>query len=159
MKYSKGLSPLIASVLLVAFTMAVAAIIINWITGFTQQQTTVVAQRGDQQTKCAYSTLYISRTDVSAIGNALNLTVTYMAGTEILNITGIEVRDANGISYVNITIPGTDNYTRNIGLGSVTKLTNYILSGTIPGGVAWSELRVTALCQNQVAIMGITQPL
>ncbi|MBI2085192.1 MAG: hypothetical protein HYT71_01625 [Candidatus Aenigmarchaeota archaeon] len=40
MKHLKGLSPLIASVLLVAFTMAVGAIIINWITGFTQQQTT-----------------------------------------------------------------------------------------------------------------------
>ncbi len=159
MKHSKGLSPLIASVLLVAFTMAVAAIIVNWITGFTQQQTTVVAQRGDQQTKCAYSTLYVSRTDVSVVGNTVNLTVAYTTGSEILNITGIEVRDANGISYVNITAPNTDNSTRNIGIGSVTKFTNYILSGSLPGGVSWSKVRVTALCQNQVAISGITQPL
>ncbi len=158
MKHLKGLSPLVASVLLVAFTMAVAAIIVTWITGFTQQQTTVVAQRGDQQTKCAYSTLYVSRTDVSVIGNTINLTVTYTAGTETLNITGIEVRDANGISYVNTTIPSTDNTTRNIGLGSVTKFTNYILSGSLPGGVSWNRVRVTALCQNQVAILGLTQP-
>ncbi|MBI2085193.1 MAG: hypothetical protein HYT71_01630 [Candidatus Aenigmarchaeota archaeon] len=68
------------------------------------------------------------------------------------------MRDANGISYVNVTIPNTDNATRNIGLGSVNKLTNYILSGTLPGGVSWNRVRVTALCQNQVAILGLTQP-
>ena len=33
---SKGISPLVASVLLIAITMAVAAILANWVTGYTE---------------------------------------------------------------------------------------------------------------------------
>ncbi len=154
----KGLSPLIASVLLVGFTMAVAGILVVWISGFTQQQTTTVGQRADLQTKCSYSSFTIPRNDVSVVGNTLNITVVYSAGSELLNITGFEVRDANGLSYVNIT--NTFNIANstslmNMGLGSVTKFTNYILSGSLPGGVSWSKVRVTALCQNQYTVTGL----
>ncbi len=149
----KGLSPLIASVLLIGFTMAVAAILVVWITGFTQQQTTTVGQRADLQTKCSYSSFTIPRNDVAVVGNTLNVTVVYSAGSELLNITGFEVRDTNGISYVNITVVN-NTAVQNIALGSVTKFTNYILSGAIPGGVSWSKVRVTALCQNQYTVAG-----
>ncbi len=155
MKQFKGLSPLIASVLLVAFTMAVAAIVVVWITGFTQQQTNVVGQRGENQAKCAYSTLSISRNDVSVVGNATNVTISYSAGTETINITGISVRDSSGLSYVNVTSPNTDATVRNWGVGKSDKLVNYILTGQI---ASWAEIRVTALCQNQFTIVGVVRP-
>ncbi|MBI2085190.1 MAG: hypothetical protein HYT71_01615 [Candidatus Aenigmarchaeota archaeon] len=144
----KGLSPLIASVLLVAFTMAVGAIIINWITGFTQQQTT------------GYSVLTIDNSEVNVVGSVINVTVTYAGGTEILNITGFSVRDANGVTYTNATILTNlaANETRNWAVGTQNKFVNYILTGTVPAGVAWSELRVTGLCQSQYAVTGVTRP-
>ncbi len=154
----KGLSPLIASVLLVAFTMAVAAIIVVWITGFTQQQTTVVGQRGENQIKCSSSILTVDKDEVNVLGSALNVTVTYSGGSETLNITGFSVRDANGVTYVNITTPNTDAIPRNWTPGSQNKFVNYILSGALPSGLAWSELRVTGLCQNQFSIVGTTRP-
>ncbi len=156
----KGLSPLIASVLLVAFTMAVGAIIINWITGFTQQQTTVVGQRGENQIKCGYSVLTVDNSEVNVVGNVINVTVTYAGGTETLNITGFSVRDANGVTYTNTTILTNlaANETRNWAVGTQNKFVNYILTGTVPAGAAWSELRVTGLCQSQYAVTGVTRP-
>ncbi len=156
MKQFKGLSPLIASILLVAFTMAVAAIVVVWITGFTQQQTNVVGQRGENQAKCAYSTLSVSRNDISVVGSNLNVTVSYSAGTETLNITGISVRDSSsGASYVNVTSPNTDATVRNWGVGKSDKLVNYILTGNV---LSWAEIRVTALCQNQFSVVGVVRP-
>ncbi len=151
-KNIKGISPLIASVLLVGFTMAVAAVLVVWITGFTQQQTTVVGQRGENQVKCGYSTLSIARNDISIAGNATNITVVYSAGSETLNITGISIKDSSGVSYVNVTSPTADATVRNWGVGRMDKLTNYILTGS-PAG-AWSEIRVNALCQNQYTVVG-----
>lgn len=166
MKNLKGINPLIASVLLIGFTMAVAAVLVLWITGFTQQQTESVGQRGEQQTLCAYSTLSVDRDDVSVLGNStagdgsrFNVTITYSTGTEILNITGIMVRDANGVTYTNTTVPNIDATVRNLGVGSSVKLNNYILSGVMPLGVAWREIRVTALCQSRYTVVGTVNSL
>jgi flagellin-like protein len=49
----KGLSPLIAAVLLIAFTMAVAAILTAWVSNFTKGQTEK-AQVFEEQINCAY---------------------------------------------------------------------------------------------------------
>ncbi|MBI4168120.1 MAG: hypothetical protein HY515_04125 [Candidatus Aenigmarchaeota archaeon] len=165
MRNAKGLNPLIASVLLVGFTMAVAAVIVTWITGFTQQQTETIGQRGDQQTLCAYSTLSIDRDDVSVLGNStndgsrFNVTITYSSGTETLNITGVTVRDANGVTYTNNTVPNIDATVRNLAVGSSVKLNNYILSGIVPSGVTWREVRVTALCQSRYTVVGTVTSL
>ena len=166
MRNVKGLNPLIASVLLIGFTMAVAAVIVVWITGFSQQQTESIGQRGEQQTLCAYSTLSVDRDDVSVLGNSttgdgsrFNVTVSYSTGSEILNITGITVRDANGVTYVNITAPNNDATVRNLAVGSSVKLNNYILSGVMPLGVAWREVRVTALCQSRYVVVGTVNSL
>ncbi len=161
MRRLKGISPLIASVLLVAFTMAVAAVLVTWITGFTQQQTETIGSRGSQQTICSYSGLSINRDDVSVLGNSttgdgsrFNMTITYSAGTETLNITGVTIRDANGVTYVNTTAPNLDATVRNIGVGTSVKLTNYILSGVVPSGLTWREIKVTALCQSKIVVVG-----
>ncbi|MBI4176809.1 MAG: hypothetical protein HY516_00415 [Candidatus Aenigmarchaeota archaeon] len=154
MRHLKGVSPLIAAVLLVAFTMATALVVVTWITDFTQQQTSNIGARGEQQTLCAYSTLSIDRDDISVISNITNVTVTYSTGSEILNITGFTVRDANGVTYVNTTSPNTDSVVRNLGVGSSVKLTNYLLTGQIPSGVAWKEVRVTAVCQSRYVVAG-----
>lgn len=161
MRQLKGISPLIASVLLVGFTLAIAAVVVVWITNFSQQQAETIGQRGEQQTFCAFSTLFLDKDDVSVLpnsttgdGSRFNITVTYSSGTETLNITGVTFRDANGVTYVNITAPNLDATVKNMGVGTSIKLTNYILSGVVPPGVTWKEVKVIAVCQNRYTIIG-----
>ena len=152
----KGISPLIASVLLVAFTMAVAAIVVTWITGFTQQQTTSIGVRGERQVLCSSSVLFIDRDDISASGTNFNVTVTYSGGTETLNITGFALRDSTGVTYTNTTPLGSGATGVNWVSGESRKFINYNLTGNavLPSGVTLSEFRVTALCQSQYAVTG-----
>ena len=48
----KGISPLIGTVLLVAFTIAVAGIISAWIIPYTKRQTALVGEEAETQTYC-----------------------------------------------------------------------------------------------------------
>lgn len=52
----KGLSPLIAAVLLIAFTMAVAAILTAWVSTFTKSQTEK-SQVFEEQIDCSYANI------------------------------------------------------------------------------------------------------
>lgn len=56
----KGLSPLIATVLLIAFTIAVGGLISIWITGFTQTQTQSVGSQATTQITCSNGGIAIS---------------------------------------------------------------------------------------------------
>lgn len=58
MKKRKGVSPLIAAVLLIAFTMAVAAILTAWITQFTKGKQEL-AQTASEKTECVYKGISI----------------------------------------------------------------------------------------------------
>ena len=50
----KGLSPLVATVLLIAFTIAVAGIVSIWLTGFTTNQTQDVTAKANIEVTCSY---------------------------------------------------------------------------------------------------------
>ncbi|MFB6294922.1 MAG: CARDB domain-containing protein [Candidatus Nanohaloarchaea archaeon] len=69
-----GISPLIAAVLLIAFTMAVGAIITTWATTFTQERSQQLSNRSEQMVRCSYAGMDVydvvydsanSQTDVS----------------------------------------------------------------------------------------------
>lgn len=66
-----GVSPLIASVLLIAFTMAVAAILTAWVTQFTQQQTETLGNESSDQIDCSFAQLEIQE----AVAGDSNVTV------------------------------------------------------------------------------------
>ena len=55
----KGISPLIAAVLLIAFTMAVAAILTAWVTTFTEETAEQVGDEGEAQVSCSFAGLSI----------------------------------------------------------------------------------------------------
>ncbi len=153
----KGLSPLIATVILVAFTMAVAAILIVWITDFTRGRTAEVSDRGEKQILCSYSTLEINKGGVSIVGSWMNITVDYVSGSEKLNITGFTVRDKSGYSYINNTVLTNTSSEFNLAPGSKREFRNYNLTGSLSS--TWDEVRVTALCQNQFAVIASVRNL
>jgi hypothetical protein len=51
----KGISPLIAEVLLIGFTIGVAAIVILWATGFTKTSTKTIGSQAETQMSCTYA--------------------------------------------------------------------------------------------------------
>lgn len=57
---NKGISPLIATVLLIAFTVGVAGIISTWLTGFTQQSTKQVGEQSNIEVTCSYGGISLS---------------------------------------------------------------------------------------------------
>jgi len=73
----KGVSPLIATVLLIAFTVAAAGIISGWLQGFTRSTTNTVTSQSQNELICSYagislSSLKYSATDFSLSGKIEN---------------------------------------------------------------------------------------
>jgi flagellin-like protein len=56
----KGISPLIASVLLIAFTVAVAGLISSWLMSFTKTTSETVTQQSNIQLSCSYGGIGLS---------------------------------------------------------------------------------------------------
>ena len=84
----KGLSPLVATVLLIAFTVGVGGLISVWITGFTQTSSKIVSNEGEKQIICS--------------NGAVDLTnLRYCSSTN--NISGI-IKNNGRIALGNITL-------------------------------------------------------
>jgi flagellin-like protein len=52
-KNKKGVSPLIATVLLIAFAVALGAVVMNWGRGYVEDTANVARERSDTEVKCA----------------------------------------------------------------------------------------------------------
>ncbi len=70
----KGISPLIAAVLLIAFTMAVAAILTAFVTTYTQETTSEVGNQSSELVQCAQANIDILGVNDSSGANPLNVT-------------------------------------------------------------------------------------
>ena len=81
----KGVSPLIAAVLLIAFTMAVAAILTAWIAGFTQEHKER-SEEFDKKISCAYSNIELDR-DYAKWDSANQIFYGFVSNTGVDSIT------------------------------------------------------------------------
>ena len=59
----KGISPLIATILLIAFVIAVGGVLSGWLVSFTKERTDEARTQGETDIMCSYSALYISDSD------------------------------------------------------------------------------------------------
>ena len=75
MESIKGLSELIAVVLIIAFVVAVAAIVATFSTGFTRGQITKVQREGGETVDCTSAAVEIVEDSVSKSGSTLYVTV------------------------------------------------------------------------------------
>lgn len=97
---NKGISPLIAGVLLIAFTLAVAAIISGWLSGVMRTTVTQVEKGTEEQVECSKGILEI-------IGNKCDggdLTIV-IQNTGTINLTSFSVyaTATDGTVYTNTT--------------------------------------------------------
>ena len=91
----KGISPLIAAVLLIAFTMSVAAMLTAWVTTFTEERTSSVSNRSEQVFQCSYGGLSIYDAIYHSDSNETDITVANTGTFDFKNVT-VHVFDDGG---------------------------------------------------------------
>ena len=62
----KGISPLIASVMLIAITVAIAALVMGWFSGLTKSTTTTVSNRTNEAVSCSSAQVTIEDVYITA---------------------------------------------------------------------------------------------
>jgi flagellin-like protein len=146
----KGISPLIATVLLIAFTVAVGGIISVWLTGFTRTQTQAVGSQASISITCSnggialsylsYCKPYLSgiltNTGSISLGN-LSLTITY---------TNASLTEKRYLQLLGSTINVTPTCCGNLTL-SPSELTSF--NGSI-GGSNYDMIRVVSNCSGVI---------
>ncbi len=155
----KGVSPLIAAILLIAFTVAVGGIISTWITTLTTTTTGITQAAGEKQVKCATAVFDIVEV-VSSLGvtDSINTTIKYIYGEQDLyffNLTFIDdikssvtVTPRIGINY-NKTNPLKPGMLAVFALNLST--TDVIVAAGLPGN-ALGRVSVLAKCQDTIPI-------
>jgi flagellin-like protein len=132
MKKRKGISPLIASVLLIAFTMAIAGIMATWATTFTRQKMDI----SSQDAEC------IGAIDLGAVEFSNTTLSVKIKNVGLINLTGLKAyteysNKANSKQYTMKDYNFSDPF--------------------IPGSLAWlvvdtgdtaQPLKVTVMAQN-----------
>ena len=143
----KGISPLIAAVLLIGFTVAVGGIIGIWLTSLTKTQTSTVEDFGEKQAKCAGSTLTIKEAKYNMSSTFVNVTLTYETGTERLFNLTVEVSSGGATTQ---SIPAY-----NISSDPFEPGESYAVAVSVAGmQLPPDYVRARAYCQDVIGIIG-----
>ncbi|RLJ01379.1 MAG: hypothetical protein DRP11_04480 [Candidatus Aenigmatarchaeota archaeon] len=78
----KGISPLIAAVLLIAFTITVAAVLATWASSFVKTQTQTIEQSAEQ-TECTKANLRVEEAEWDQANSQLNVLVLNIGDVEL----------------------------------------------------------------------------
>ncbi len=100
----KGMSPLIASVLLIAVTVGVAAILINWFTSYTKGQTSKISS--STTTECTYKNIDFT-SDPTYSSSSHNITLKLEnTGSSAVNVTDeyVEFDGDTNVYHCNVSI-------------------------------------------------------
>ena len=136
----KGISAVIATVLLVAFTVAVAGILSVWSTTLTTTQTQTVSNQTGGQALCSPA-LILDEVKVTSGGGGVN--VTYRnAGNQIITSVKVWARTVSGI-YTNTS------FVPNLAAGE-----SAVTGVPLTGGTANTTdlVRVTGTCASNVQV-------
>lgn len=83
----KGLSPIVATIVLIAFAVAVGGLVALWLTNFATSTTEYTSEQGDKLTACAGSRLKFDTVTANSI---------IYSNPTVKTITNITVYDMNG---------------------------------------------------------------
>lgn len=131
-----GVSPLIAAVLLIAFTMAVAAILTAWVTTFTQEQTGQISNETGSQIRCSFANIQILDADFG--GTSVTVAVTNTGDKDLTNVS------VTAFSGSNVLDVSGDRYIDPLNVGQ-TKSTQVTSSGSNPDRVRVAALNCPAV--------------
>ncbi len=114
----KGISPLVATVLLIAFTLSIAGLLGGWLTSLTKSETDTIQQGSDILVNCSSGVIDI--TDVICTNSSQQLRVA------VANLGDVELYDFSVFAAVNNTFysnsTGGPNSTNTLKTGEQTIL-------------------------------------
>jgi len=146
----KGITPLLATVILIALTLAVAALIGSWLTSVTRMQTGIIEEDIQTQVNCSSALLEISDVICSNDTQKIQVAITNM-GYDIPLYDFSTLVILNNTSYLNST--GGPNSTNPLNPGEQVIL-EYFCSRTqyCMDDVPISKVRVTSyICPDRYA--------
>ncbi len=138
----KGISPLIATVLLIAFTITIATLLASWMTGFTTTQTETTGTTADAEIKCAYGSITIKSMKYNNSDTKLYAEIENNAGdVDLSNIT-FSIILANSSTYTYSTTCNCNDETLR---AAETKIYS---NSSVVGGCNIDKVYVTSNCRN-----------
>jgi len=142
----KAISPMIAVVLLIAFTVAVGGILSTWLSTLATTQTSTVSSGTEKQVRCAASSISILEVRYpSGSGNGnVNITVRYDSGVESLaNITA-ETTARGEIDQATSPAVVSPGESRVITIGSANFPPEFVSAK----GICRTSVAITAECKS-----------
>ena len=148
MTFRKGISPMVATVLLIAFTVAVGGIVSIWITGFTTTSTESVSEQSETELYCAYGGISVSSLNYCSSNSYLSGVIENTNLVDIGNIT-LQIVFSNATQTQKIYLCQNGSSCASIN-GSTMALTPRELASfnvTI-GGSNYNKIHVYTNCSN-----------
>jgi len=141
----KAISPLIATVLLIAFTMTIAVLVQNFFTGFFSAQQSSTTEKATATLNCAYAKLKINSISYNGTSAALKARITNenqnSKDSALANITfSVIMQDGSSSSYN--TASGDSNPTLFPGE------TDFYFNTSVTGGCNITAVYVSSNCPN-----------
>jgi len=99
----KGISPLIATILLIAFVIAVGGILSGWLISFSKERTEEARTKGEMDIKCSYSALRITDADWNSSETKLSLIVENRGSEELSDFRMVVIYDNNTAITLKVT--------------------------------------------------------
>lgn len=140
---SKGISPLIASVLTVLIAVTVATIVIGWVTTVTKSTTTDVGNRTDRTVDCTVAQLNIEEVYLDASANRSRVSVKNAGYTHDMVMSAV-LSNNLGINAVNIT-----EFPIILMQGDYATI-EFNTTGTIPACGNFSRVVVSTKCKSSI---------
>jgi len=146
----KGISPLVATVLLIVLVVAIGTIVGFFITTFTKTHTEAIQQSSEKMTKCGNVILTIDEVGTDADLNPVNVTFTYSAGTEYLYNFTVFIIDVNAKFNSTSSLSPNYNATNPLRVGNHVfwsiSTTGWGLSGSL------NHVRIYGLCKTDYPV-------
>jgi len=155
-KPRKGISPLIAAVLMVVFTVAISAIVVNWMASYASSTTASASNSSTGVLGCSQQNVGIEAIYVT-VNNSTGGLDTFRVSVANTGTGGVTLTAANAFNNTG-TICGLLSSSTTLSQGSIAQLTNS--SCDILDDVAcadFSTVRVTTYCGLVVSSPYITK--
>ena len=104
---SKGISPIIASVFLIVFTVTIATLALNWFSGYTSDITSTADTTKTSLLNCSKISPRITDVFISVSGQTVRATITNV-GSSTLTLRSVTAYSTDG-SSCNMTFAGNAN--------------------------------------------------
>jgi len=140
----KGISPLIATVLLIAFTVATAGLLSSWLMSFTKTSSETVTQQSTTQLVCSYGGIGLSSLKYS--NNRMNGTIENTQTISLGNIT-VQIIYTNQ-STITSKLCLVGSVANSCDVANISISPRESVSFSIPASSAYQTIRVYTNCSN-----------